>query len=341
VTFPTIASSVPLQAHNTFGIASLAEHFIEIGTRAHLVQLAIANAPKPWRVLGGGSNVLLEETTSGTVLKNRITGIELIAETDESVKLKVGSGEIWHDLVMFAVGKGWGGLENLALIPGTVGAAPIQNIGAYGVEVKDTITEVEVWLWEENRFATISNEAAHFGYRDSIFKQQLRDKFFVVSVCFSLRKQAVLHTEYGAIGAELHAMGAVPSLANIAQAVMNIRRSKLPDPKVVGNAGSFFKNPSVQNSVFDALKKAYPELPGYPSNIGSNTKIPAAWLIEQCGWKGFRRGNVGVHDRQALVLVNYGEATGAEIWQLSEDILQSVFDTFGVLLEREVQVWSH
>lgn len=332
---------MPLQAHNTFGIASLAEHFIEIETREHLVQLPVLNAPKPWRVLGGGSNILLEETTSGTVLKNRITGIELIGESDEFVILKVGSGEIWHDLVMFTVGRGWGGLENLALIPGTVGAAPIQNIGAYGVEVKDTITEVEVWLWEENRLATISNEAAQFGYRDSIFKQQLRGKFFVVSVSFRLRKNAVLHTEYGAIEAELHTMGAVPSVANIAQAVMNIRRSKLPDPKIVGNAGSFFKNPSVQNSKFDALKKAYPAMPGYPSKLESSTKIPAAWLIEQCGWKGFRRGNVGVHDRQALVLVNYGEATGADIWQLSEDILQSVFDTYGVQLEREVQVWSN
>jgi UDP-N-acetylmuramate dehydrogenase len=249
-----------------------------------------------------------------------------------------GAGEVWHDLVLYAISNGWGGIENLALIPGTVGAAPIQNIGAYGVEVKSTVTEVEVWHWEGVELQTFSNEECRFGYRDSIFKHELKDRVVITAVTFKLAKRPELHLDYGAIRDELAAMVATPSVQTVAQAVINIRRSKLPDPAVIGNAGSFFKNPTIPKTDFEALKAEFWAIPSFPAGEGL-VKVPAGWLIEQCGWKGYRCGDAGVHAKQALVLVNYGGATGEEILQLSTDVMKSVKEKFGITLEREVQVW--
>jgi UDP-N-acetylmuramate dehydrogenase len=240
---------------------------------------------------------------------------------------------------MYAIANDWAGVENLALIPGTVGAAPIQNIGAYGVEAKETIESVTAWHWEDKCFYTYSNFECTFGYRDSIFKHQLKDKVFITSVTFKLNKKPSFNTTYGAIEQELQKMGVTElSIRAIADAVIAIRTSKLPDPKQIGNAGSFFKNPTIPITQFNNLKQQHPNIPSYPVDA-QTVKVPAGWLIEQCGWKGYRRGDTGVHEKQALVLVNYGHAVGSEVWQLSGDILQSVEDKFGIVLEREVQVW--
>ncbi len=294
--------------------------------------------PRPFHVLGGGSNVLLTGDVAGTIILNRIGGISLIHEDAEAVQLRVGAGEVWHDLVLHAIGNGWGGIENLALIPGTVGASPIQNIGAYGVEVKDTIAAVSAWDWSAKAFRTFSNADCGFGYRDSIFKNVLKDQVVITAVTFQLSKQPVLRTDYGAIRDELRDMSAEASVQSVAQAVINIRRSRLPDPAIIGNAGSFFKNPTISAEQFDALKGQFPAIPSYPAGAGW-VKVPAAWLIEQCGWKGHRSGDAGVHAAQALVLVNYGSAKGSDIWDLSSQVLASVANRFGITLEREVQVW--
>lgn len=312
---------------------------LELTDAAQLSQIATdTSLPSPFYVLGGGSNVLLASPVKGTVILNRIRGIETIKEDADNVWLRAGAGEVWHDLVLHAIGNGLGGIENLALIPGTVGASPIQNIGAYGVEVKDTIAEVEAWDWEEGRLRNFSNEECRFGYRDSIFKATLKARVVVTAVTFRLTKHPVLHTDYGAIRDELAAMGAEPSVASIAQAVINIRRSKLPDPAVIGNAGSFFKNPTIEAAHFAELRLAHPAIPAYPAPDG-RVKVPAGWLIEQCGWKGRRIGDAGIHAKQALVVVNHGGATGAELWALSEQVLKDVKARFGIELEREVQVW--
>lgn len=324
---------------NSFGLSVSADCLVQLIDVAQLPLLAgDTSLPRPFHILGGGSNVLLSGPVQGTVILNRIKGIDIVREEDAYVWLRVGAGEVWHDLVLYAIGKNLGGIENLALIPGTVGASPIQNIGAYGVEVKDTITTVEAWEWEKGAIKPFSNEACHFGYRDSIFKHELKARTVVTAVTFRLRKQPKLNTDYGAIREELATMGVPPSIQAVAQAVMNIRRSKLPDPAVIGNAGSFFKNPTIPQADYDALQEQFPDIPAYPAAAGL-AKIPAGWLIEQCGWKGYRRGDAGIHTRQALVLVNYGQATGAQIWQLSEDVMQSVQEKFGIALEREVQVW--
>jgi UDP-N-acetylmuramate dehydrogenase len=251
----------------------------------------------------------------------------------------VQAGKVWHELVMYAIANGWAGIENLALIPGTVGASPIQNIGAYGVEAKETIDSVTAWHWEDRKFLNFQNSECRFGYRDSIFKHELKDRVFITSVTYRLNKKPVFHTAYGAISEELQKMNVQElSIKAIAEAVIAIRSSKLPDPKQIGNAGSFFKNPTIDVAHFELLQLNYPNIPSYPAP-GEMVKIPAGWLIEQCGLKGYRHGNTGVHARQALVLVNYGGATGNEVWQLSNEVIQSVKERFGVELEREVQVW--
>jgi UDP-N-acetylmuramate dehydrogenase len=316
-----------------------AEALVEISDADHLVLLARdRDLPRPLHILGGGSNVLLKGDIGGTIVLNRIEGISAVLEDAEAVWLKVGAGIAWHDFVLYAIGNGLGGIENLALIPGTVGASPIQNIGAYGVEVKDTISEVEVWNWEEGKLLSFDNASCRFGYRDSIFKNELKGRIVVTSVTFRLSRHPILHTEYGAIRDELAAMGQEPSVQSVAQAVINIRRSKLPDPAVIGNAGSFFKNPTISEEAFTALKEKHPNIPSYPAGEGL-IKVPAGWLIEASGWKGRREGEAGVHAKQALVIVNYGEATGDEIWALSEAVLEAVKAGFGIALEREVQVW--
>jgi UDP-N-acetylmuramate dehydrogenase len=331
-----IAQHISLLPYNTFGIDVEASLFAGVSNLSDLQHIP---ASQPVYILGGGSNVLLSGPVNGLVLQNRLKGISIQQEDDKNVWLEAASGEVWHQFVLYAIDHGWGGLENLALIPGTVGAAPIQNIGAYGAEVKDTITQVTFWHLEEQRFITYSNGECRFGYRDSIFKNELKGKAFITSVVYKLSKHPVLNTSYGAIEQELSVMQVTePTVKDIAAAVIRIRTSKLPDPKVTGNAGSFFKNPTIARSQYESLLHQFPAMPHFPVS-NELVKVPAAWLIEQCGWKGYRKGDVGVHDRQALVLVNLGHASGNEIWQLSGDIIASVVARFGIELEREVQVW--
>lgn len=331
---------ISLKPYNTFGMDVPAEYFLELDNESLLPGITTdILLPKEKRVLGGGSNVLFTKPVPGLVLLNRIKGIEKIKEDHAHVWLRVQAGEVWHELVMYAIAHGWAGIENLALIPGTVGAAPMQNIGAYGVEVKQTIEHVTAWHWDEEVFVTYSNEECQFGYRDSIFKQELKNKVFINAVTFRLNKKPDFNTSYGAIEQELQKMGIADlSIKAIADAVIAIRTSKLPDPKKIGNAGSFFKNPTVPLTQYQSLRAVHPAIPSYQVDA-QHVKIPAGWLIEQCGWKGFRRGDAGVHEKQALVLVNYKHASGNEIWELSTEIIASVEDRYGIILEREVQVW--
>jgi len=289
-------------------------------------------------VLGGGSNVLFTKDLPVWVLHNRIKGIETVKEDREHIWLKAGAGEVWHDFVLYCVERGYAGIENLSLIPGTVGAAPIQNIGAYGVEIKDVLDSVRFFHLEKKEWVTLYHADCQFGYRDSIFKGALKGKAIVTSVTFQLNKLPVFHTSYGNIRQELEAMGVKElSIRAISDAVIRIRSAKLPDPRQIGNAGSFFKNPELPDPAYRQLKSLHPDIPGFPAGQG-RTKVPAGWLIEQCGWKGFREGNYGVHQHQALVLVNYGNAEGADIAALSERIMASVQQQFGIRLEREVQI---
>lgn len=327
--------NVSLRPYNTFGIDVAASRLVTLIDKESLAALTAMGDDR--LVLGGGSNVLFTKNVTELVILNRLTGIIIEKEDADHTWLRVQAGEPWHNLVLFAIDRGLGGIENLALIPGTTGASPIQNIGAYGVEVKETIAGVEAWHWEEKKLITLNNADCGFGYRDSIFKHALKGKVLITSVLFRLNKNPELRTSYGAINQELEMMQLEPSVKTVAQAVINIRRSKLPDPAVIGNAGSFFKNPVVPVVQYEALKLAHPEIPAYPLN-DQQVKVPAGWLIEQCGLKGFRKGDAGVHAKQALVLVNYGGATGAAIWQLSGEVIAAVSTKFGILLEREVQV---
>ena len=332
-----IQHHISLKPFNTFGIDAEGVDVIIVDDSAMLKE--IGSMPGRKYIMGGGSNILLTKNPEGLILRNKLSGIRQLQEDEHSVWLEVASGEVWHDFVLFAVKKGLGGIENLALIPGTVGASPMQNIGAYGAEVKDTIQQVTFWHWEESRFITYSNSECAFGYRESIFKHSLKDKVFITSVVYKLSKQPSYNTSYGAIEQELAQMHVAElSVHAIAQAVTNIRKSKLPDPAVIGNAGSFFKNPTIAVGQYNALKAEFPSIPSYPVSEGF-VKVPAGWLIEQCGWKGYRNSNIGVHAQQALVLVNYGGALGEDIWQLSGEIVTSVHHRFGITLEREVNVW--
>ncbi len=332
-----ISEHVSLRTYNTFGIEAFAERFVEITCEDQLREVAAFPGRK--QVLGGGSNILLLGDVKGLVLCNRLKGRKLIRETATHVWIEVGSGEVWHDLVLFAILNGWGGLENLALIPGTVGAAPIQNIGAYGCEAKDVIDEVNFFSWENGTVERLPNAGCRFGYRDSVFKHELRDKVFITSVVFRLTKNPVVNTQYGAIANELAAMGVSdPGIMDVAEAVIRIRSSKLPDPRITGNAGSFFKNPEIPLGQYEALAMRFPDMPSYDAGPGMK-KIPAGWLIEQCGWKGRTEGQAGVHAKQALVLVNMGGATGQQILSLSDKVVASVQECFGLGLEREVQLW--
>ena len=333
-----LSHNVSLKNYNTFGMDVYANAYADIENEADIANFLPTRHAV--RVLGGGSNILLKDNVPGVVLRNCLKGIEVFDEDENFVRLKVASGEVWHTLVMFAVQNGWGGLENLALIPGTVGAAPIQNIGAYGAEAKDTIEAVHYLELETGQPVILPVKDCGFGYRDSIFKHALAGKVFITAVVFRLSKHPIINTAYGAIEQELQKMGVVrPFLADVAQAVISIRTAKLPDPKVTGNAGSFFKNPTIPRAQYDELVSNYPTIPAYPVNEGW-VKIPAGWLIETAGWKGYRKGDAGVHPLQALVLCNYGAATGNDIWDLSDKILRSVKQLFGILLEREVQVWE-
>lgn len=329
-----------LKPYNTFGIAVNANHFIEINNAIELVSILKDKQYKalPKLILGGGSNVLFTSDYSGLVIKNSILGIETIAEDDDSVVLKVGAGEIWHQLVVYAVDKCYGGIENLSLIPGTVGAAPMQNIGAYGVEMKDVFESLEALNRETLEIETFGLNACQFGYRQSVFKNKLRDKYIITSVSLKLSKHPILNTSYGAIEETLTSKGVTaPSIKEVSEAVIEIRQSKLPDPTKIGNAGSFFKNPTIGAIDYEGLKAEFPEIPGYelPNN---EVKVPAGWLIQSCGWKGKTIGEIGVHKNQALVLVNYGNGKGQDLKNLAVEIQQSVSKKFGIELEMEVNV---
>lgn len=332
-----IQQNISLKSYNTFGIDVITDSFVEVYNVDELKDVIDCHK-EDILVLGGGSNILFTKPYSGLVIKNSIKGIVNLSENDDEVLLKVGGGEVWHDFVMFCVNKNWAGIENLSLIPGTVGASPMQNIGAYGVEVKDVIKEVEALNIITGEIEVFSNEECRFSYRTSVFKTIFKDKYVITAVVFRLSKRGKINSSYGAIEDELKSMGVLkPTIKDISNAVINIRSSKLPDPKEIGNSGSFFKNPVVSLMKKNELLEKYPSMPYYPQNDGS-FKVAAGWLIETCGWKGKRIDDYGVHEKQALVLVNYGQATGNNIYQLSQQIIESVKSKFGIELEREVNI---
>ena len=328
--------NVSLLPFNSFRLDVRAAEFVSVKSLNDLEEVLRQKTPS--LILGGGSNLLLSSNLEGLVMKIDIGGIDEVKEDHTHIYVKAGAGENWHDFVTYTMKRNWGGLENLSLIPGQVGAAPIQNIGAYGVELKDSFYELEAYDRQKQKVFAFGVNDCHFGYRDSIFKSEEKGRYIILNVTFILRKTPVLHTGYGAIREELKKMGVEsPTIQDVSQAVINIRRSKLPDPKEIGNAGSFFKNPVVDQEKFLRLSSKYAEMPAYPHEEKS-VKLAAGWLIEQCGWKGYRKGDAGVHRDQALVLVNYGQATGKEILDLSEQIEASVYRKFGIVLEREVNV---
>jgi UDP-N-acetylmuramate dehydrogenase len=335
-----IQQNISLKQYNTFGIDVTAREFVEIHTLEEL-QVLCSNFNLIERnvlVLGGGSNLLLTQDVEGMVIKISIKGIEVVEENDENVWVKVAAGEVWHEFVRWAINHGYGGVENLSLIPGCVGASPMQNIGAYGVEIKNTFISLDAIEIDGGNEQVFTHAECKFGYRESVFKQEEKGKYIIASVMFKLSKHPQLNTTYGAIQQTLQKHGITePSVVDISNAVVEIRTSKLPDPKVLGNAGSFFKNPEIPDEQFLKLKENHPDIVGYPAGLGK-TKVAAGWLIEQCGWKGKRVGNTGSHKDQALVLVNYGGAKGAEIWQLAMDIQRSVQQTFGIAIQAEVNV---
>ncbi|MFT3680643.1 MAG: UDP-N-acetylmuramate dehydrogenase [Ferruginibacter sp.] len=339
-----IQQNISLKQFNTFGIDVSAAAFAAFKNVDELSELLEFNTPYTLHlqpsilILGGGSNMLFTKNVDGLVLKNEISGIEKINEDEEHVYIKAGAGVAWHGLVLHCINNNWAGIENLSLIPGNVGASPMQNIGAYGVEIKDVFHSLEAFHINEKKIVRFDLDDCAFGYRESVFKRKYKNQFVITSVTYRLNKTPVYNTSYGAIEQELERMGVKEfSIQAISQAVINIRSSKLPNPAEIGNAGSFFKNPEIEKAHFERLKITYPAIIGYPLENG-NVKLAAGWLIEQCGWKGYRNGDAGCHNKQALVLVNYGNAKGFDIYALSESILQSVREKFGVLLEREVNI---
>jgi UDP-N-acetylmuramate dehydrogenase len=335
-----VKQNYPLKNYNTFGIDVKAQYFAEIDSVENLKELL--NDPfyqgLPKLILGGGSNILFTRDFNGLVIKNNIKGISIISEDDEFVFLKGGSGEIWHDLVLYSIEKGYGGIENLSLIPGTLGAAPMQNIGAYGVEIKEVFDSLEAVNLSTGEAKVFTNEECRFAYRNSIFKSELKGLYIISSVTLKLSKKPKFNTSYGAIQTTLASMNITElSLKAISDVVCSIRRSKLPDPTEIGNAGSFFKNPEIDEAYFLSLKEKYPDIISYKT-VPGKVKVPAGWLIEQCGWKGKVFGNTGIHKKQALVLVNYGSASGAEIHELALQVQKSVLEKFGIELEVEVNI---
>lgn len=327
-----------LRQLNTFGVDARAAEYAVFADAAQLRACIRSATRTPW-ILGGGSNLLFSGDIDRCVLHNEIGGIEIIEQNGTEALVRVGAGVTWHDFVNWCVDRDLGGIENLALIPGRVGAAPIQNIGAYGVELRDVFVSLHAMDLLSGEITEYDTEASRFGYRDSIFKSALKDRCCVLDITLRLSKSPhKIQTEYGAIRDVLSAQGiSAPGIAQIRDAVISIRASKLPDPATIGNAGSFFKNPVADASAFASLSGTYPHMPAYPAEDGAY-KIPAGWLIEQCGWKGKRVGNVGCYEKQALVIVNYGGASGSEIWDHAMRVQESVRSRFGILLEPEVNV---
>jgi len=344
-----IQQDISLKPYNTFGIDVAARGLATFSDKEILSGILAEHPSDRHLVLGGGSNLLFTQDFDGIVLKNEVKGIRIVAEDDDYVYVEAGAGENWHGFVQHCIAGNLAGVENLSLIPGCVGASPMQNIGAYGVEIKEVFHDLEAYHLRDGSVERFTLNDCQFGYRDSVFKRKYKDQFVILHVTFQLRKRPRFNTSYGAIEQELKKMGVKElSIKAVSDAVISIRSAKLPDPRQIGNAGSFFKNPVVGAEKYRALSDEFPGLPGYPAEpdgespagpgTPGQTKLAAGWMIEQCGWKGYRRGDAGCHERQALVLVNYGNATGKEIYDLSEDILRSVQQKFEVTLEREVNI---
>lgn len=335
-----IIENYSLKLYNTFGVDAKADFFVDANNITELKKALVFRRQKdlPILFIGGGSNMLFVNDFKGLALKLNLKGIEVVNEDEDFVYIKAQGSENWHQFIQWTLTQDFGGLENLSLIPGNVGTAPIQNIGAYGLEAKDTIVEVQALSLETGDERIFTNEECQFGYRESIFKNELRGQYVLVAVTFKLTKRNhQLKTSYGAIQKELEGEGiANPTIQDVSAAVVRIRESKLPDPAQIGNSGSFFKNPVISKDDFEKVLTQHPNIVNYPAENG--VKLAAGWLIEQAGWKGKRFGDAGVHDKQALVLVNHGNATGKEIYDLSENIIQDIKTKFGVTLEREVNM---
>jgi UDP-N-acetylmuramate dehydrogenase len=334
-----IQENFSLQKHNTFGIQAYAKFFLEVTSVKQLQEILTKKQTEKLFVLGGGSNMLLTQNVDALVLHINIKGIEIVNETNDFAEIQVNAGEVWHAFVLWTLENNFGGLENLSLIPGYVGASPIQNIGAYGIEIKDRMVSCQAIHVKTGEISTFTNEACKFGYRESIFKNELKGEYIITSVNFKLTKNNhTLSTHYGAIETQLLEDKIInPTIKDVSNAVIKIRQSKLPDPKVLGNSGSFFKNPIVPLEIYEKAKLEYPDMPHYPVNENF-VKVPAGWLIEQAGFKGKKFGDAGIHEKQALVLVNHGNATGNEIWQVAQNIIQTIQFKYGISIEAEVNV---
>ena len=335
-----IQQQVSLKPYNTFGIDQIAESFCSIQFESQLTEVLKYHSDKPLFILGGGSNMLLTKPIEALVLHIDIKGISIVEENEHQVIISAKAGENWHEFVLWCIDQDYGGLENLSLIPGNVGTAPIQNIGAYGVELKNVFVSCEAIHIKTQETKIFSKSECEFGYRESIFKQKLKGEYIITSVQFKLTKNNhQLHLNYGAIKSQLSNSGITqPTIKDISNAVIAIRQSKLPDPKEIGNSGSFFKNPVISIDQFEKLKSSFPEIPSYPVSK-NEVKVPAGWLIEKAGFKGKRFGNYGVHKNQALVLVNYGDASGKDIYDLAIHIQKTVKRIFDIDIMMEVNVF--
>jgi UDP-N-acetylmuramate dehydrogenase len=335
----SIEENFSLKNHNTFGIDAKAKYFAEFDSLFALKEIISSEIFQNNKsfILGGGSNILLTKDFEGLILHNKIEGICILEDNENDITVEVGGGVDWHDFVMWSVSQELSGIENLALIPGTVGASPIQNIGAYGMEVKETIHKVTALEIATQEIKTFSNEDCNFEYRNSIFKEELKNKFIITKVEFELSKTPLNKTTYGAIEEELKTLNLEANPKNIADAVINIRNRKLPNPSEIGNSGSFFKNPIISTERFEELQKEFPNIVGYKM-ADRETKVAAGWLIDNAGLKGYRKADAGVHKNQALVLVNYGNASGTEIINLAKEVQQKVKEKYGISIEPEVNI---
>lgn len=335
-----VIENYPLIKLNTFGIDVKAKYFTSINTVNELIEIKKSEKFKDHEllILGGGSNILFTKDFNGLVILNNIKGKEIVDQNDDSIILKIGAGENWHELVMYCVDNGWGGIENLSLIPGNTGTAPMQNIGAYGVEIKETFVELEALEISSGKIVKFSNSECEFGYRESVFKNKMKNKYIILNITLELNKNPILNINYGDVKAILETKKIeTPTIKDVSNAIISIRQRKLPDPKKIGNSGSFFKNPIIDINLLKLIEGTYPNVVSYKINE-NEFKIAAGWMIEKAGWKGKKFNNFGVHENQALVLVNYGLANGKEIFNLSEKIILDIKEKFGITLEREVNI---
>ena len=333
-----IFQNIDIAPRNSFGVHQVAAKIIEFDKGDELSDIFKQHITGEWMVMGGGNNILFTRDIERTIIVPCDTTIEVIAEGSQSVDIRVGAGLEWDELVEWAVERNLWGLENLSLIPGKVGAAPVQNIGAYGTEAKECITTVEMYCPESDNFITLAAEHCGFGYRESVFKHTLKGRVIITAVTFRLSKSANPKLDYGDVCREVESRGGA-TLRNIREAICSIRRTKLPDPAITGNAGSFFKNPIVERTVAEALLAEYPDMPHYPAADPEKVKLAAGWLIDKCGLKGYTEGNVGVHARQALVLINTtGEASGSEVITFAQMVQQRVAEKFGIAIDTEVNI---